>query len=135
VGTFANGNLEGIALGPILANGNWSLVGVLDNGGSGSNLLVSFELSLSGCSLAGDYNCDGWVDNPDYTLWKNTFGSTKAIAADGNSNGTVDAADYTAWRNALGATASGQMVSVPEPTALALLLLGAFVVGMGRSLR
>jgi hypothetical protein len=134
VGTLTNGNLEGIGLGPVLDSGNWVLLGVLDNGGSGSNLLVSFELSLNGCSLAGDYNCNGAVDGSDYTLWKNTFGSTTALAADGNGNGTVDAADYTAWRNALGATASGLVISVPEPAAMALLLLAGLIVGMGRSL-
>ncbi len=46
------GNLEGLALGPQLANGNYVLLGVVDDGGgndplSGRNRLVSFELSGS----------------------------------------------------------------------------------------
>ncbi|MGE3239471.1 MAG: NPCBM/NEW2 domain-containing protein [Pirellulales bacterium] len=52
--------------------------------------------------LAGDFDRSGVVNDTDYNLWRNTFGSTKELAADGNGNGTVDAADYTAWRDHLG---------------------------------
>jgi hypothetical protein len=39
-------NLEGLCLGPKLANGNWALLGVVDNGDPISkNTLVAFELS------------------------------------------------------------------------------------------
>ncbi len=38
-------NLEGLCLGPKLADGNWALLGVVDNGDPVSkNTLVSFEL-------------------------------------------------------------------------------------------
>ncbi len=115
VGTFDNGNLEGLGLGPVLADGKWVLLGVLDNGGSGDNLIVSFELSRGGCSLSGDYNCSGTVDDADYALWKNTYGSTQAVAADGNGDGVVNAADYTIWRNSTGAMPGQSARNVPEP--------------------
>ena len=38
------GNLEGMALGPQLPNGNWSLIAVVDNDGGYPNRLVAFEL-------------------------------------------------------------------------------------------
>jgi hypothetical protein len=53
--------------------------------------------------LAGDYDIDGDVDHDDYTVWKNSFGSTYLLAADGNHNGIVDTADFTVWRDHLGA--------------------------------
>lgn len=113
--SFGINNLEGIALGPVLPNGNWVLLGVVDDGGLGFNLISSYELSRSDCSLAGDYNCSGAVDDSDYTLWKNTFGSTQALAADGNGDGVVNAADYTVWRNNAGASPGLATHVVPEP--------------------
>ena len=78
VGTLTNGNMEGLGLGPRLANGNWTMVGVLDNGGSGSNLVMSFELSLTGCTIAGDFNCSGVVDQTDFEFWKSLYGTSRA---------------------------------------------------------
>ncbi len=48
--------------------------------------------------IQGDYDIDGDVDQDDYNVWKNNFGSNLLLAADGNRNGVVDAADYTVWR-------------------------------------
>ena len=53
--------------------------------------------------LAGDYDIDGTVDQDDYTVWKNNFGSNLLLAADGNHNGVVDTADYAVWRDNFGA--------------------------------
>jgi hypothetical protein len=127
-------NMEGLALGPELPSGNWLLIGVVDNGGSGTTTIASFELSLMGPMSAGDFNRDGKVDGSDYVLWKNTYGSTLALAADGNGNQIVGAADYTVWRNNIvtsaesagGANAySGN--SVPEPAALRMVLFAVLV--------
>lgn len=129
----AGENMEGLTFGPRLANGNWSLLGVVDNGGStdplSSNTVVAFELTppLS-TGTQGDYNFDGTVDQNDYTLWRSTFGLTHRLAADGNHDGSVDAADYTIWRDALPSPGASQSlsVSVPEPATAVLVVLFAF---------
>ncbi|MCA9187966.1 MAG: dockerin type I repeat-containing protein [Planctomycetales bacterium] len=69
-------------------------------------------------TLSGDYNGNGTVDAADYTVWKDSFGSTGELAADGNGNGEIDAADYTIWKDNFGAGAT--IASVPEPTSLFL---------------
>ena len=89
--------------------------------------------------LEGDYDIDGDVDQDDYTVWSNTFGSNLLLAADGNKNGVVDAADYTVWRDALeafqassSATASLLVVSTlgqaAEETTPEQDLTGAFAL-------
>lgn len=80
-------------------------------------------------SAAADYNGDGTVDAADYTLWRDTLGSTTMLAADGDGNGTVDAADYQIWRSNFGST-SGSPLTVPEPAATCLL--AAWVVMLCR---
>ena len=50
--------------------------------------------------LQGDYDIDGDVDQDDYTVWRESFGSDLLLAADGNDNSVVDSADYTVWRDA-----------------------------------
>ncbi|MCO6044107.1 hypothetical protein NG895_09315 [Aeoliella sp. ICT_H6.2] len=55
--------------------------------------------------LTGDYNEDGSVDLADYTVWRNTLGSTSNLAADGDHNGVVDVGDYQLWKDNIGATA------------------------------
>ena len=130
-------NFEGLALGPQLPGGGWALLGVIDDK-SGANPIVSFELSYSGCELAGDYNCNGTVGNEDYDLWRESFGAEGELPADGNGNGVVDAADYTVCRDHLGevigaGAAAGSSTSielaVPEPSTACLCLLGALLAG------
>ena len=53
--------------------------------------------------------------------------SVSDLRADGNGNGTVDQADYGVWSGNYGATASpsfSSAVAIPEPAALASLLIG-----------
>jgi hypothetical protein len=57
-------------------------------------------------ALPGDYNGDGAVAAADYTVWRNTSGSTSDLRADGNGDGMVDALDYAVWKSNFGATAS-----------------------------
>lgn len=88
---------------------------------------------------SGDYNGDGVVDLADYTVWRNTLGSTSNLAANGNDSGTsmnvIDAADYLVWKNNFGSevelgTITAGTQSVPEPgTCLgALSCLGLLVL-------
>ena len=55
-------------------------------------------------ALAGDYNHNGIVDAADYTIWRDTLGSTSDLRADGDSNGVVNAADYSVWKMSFGAS-------------------------------
>jgi hypothetical protein len=49
--------------------------------------------------LLPDYNRNGFVDTPDYVLWRKLEGMMGAgLAADGNNDGKVDQADYDLWR-------------------------------------
>jgi hypothetical protein len=86
-------------------------------------------------AVAGDYDHNGTVNQADYTVWRQNFGSTSLLDADGNINGVVDAADYMIWRknvgNSLPGAGSGSGLSlglvsgaVPEPTTGALIWLG-----------
>lgn len=89
-----------------------------------SNSLILEVLSVT--EFAGDYNADGKVDAGDYTVWRDTLGSTTNLAADGSGNGVIDSADHGVWAANYGATAPATALAVPEPAALlthALLLL------------
>lgn len=122
-GLFEINNLEGLALGPRLPSGNWSLVGVVDNGGgSTGNLIVSFELTPPSCDLTGDYDCSGGIDKFDYATWQETFGSTTLNFADGNGDMIVSAADYTVWRDNLANANLVASSTIPEPSTATILM-------------
>ena len=82
--------------------------------------------------ITGDYNADGIVDAADYTVWRDTNGTTGSNsdqpAADANHDFVVDATDYQTWaarfggpNAALPTPASG----VPEPTTASLVAIFA----------
>ncbi|WP_197527044.1 LamG-like jellyroll fold domain-containing protein [Pirellulimonas nuda] len=65
--------------------------------------------TFDGDLLAGDYDRNETIDQDDYNVWRNAFGSTVASpfdGADGNGDGIVDAADYSLWRDYVGATSA-----------------------------
>lgn len=77
---------------------------------------------------SADFNGDGTVDAADYTLLRDTMGSTTDLRADGSGDGVVGPGDRHLWMTYYGR--SGAVVTtatVPEPTACGLVLL----VGLG----
>jgi len=50
---------------------------------------------------AADFNRDGSVDAADYTIWRDTQGSTTDLRADANGDGVVDDTDHARWKAAL----------------------------------
>ena len=82
-------------------------------------------------SVPGDYNGNGIVDATDYTVWRDTLGSTTDFRADGDGNHLVNANDYTFWKTRFGnISGSGSLTAannVPEPTCFALWLVGLIV--------
>jgi formylglycine-generating enzyme required for sulfatase activity len=91
-------------------------------------------------TIPGDYNIDGQVDAADYTIWRNSLGSTNDLRANGDNTGAsmnvIDAADYDFWKTHFGepaGAAAAAAQSVPEPTTLLLLILGIALLTTARS--
>jgi hypothetical protein len=98
------------------------------------------NLSVQSPFAPGDYNHDGIVDAADYSVWRDTIGSTTSLAADGNGDGTVNQADYTIWTSHFGQSggsgASDRLnTSVPEPATVRMLLAGILMMCFRRRAR
>ncbi|MGL4514261.1 MAG: dockerin type I repeat-containing protein [Lacipirellulaceae bacterium] len=90
-------------------------------------------LPLPVVAAPGDYNRDGRVNAADYTVWRDSLGSTSNLAADGNGSGSIDSGDYTVWVSNYGSGA-GSATAVPEPVSVVLLISAATaVVGRRRA--
>jgi hypothetical protein len=93
-------------------------------------------------SPSADLNGDGFVDNLDYAIWVQNFG-TSGPAGDADGDGDVDASDYTIWRDQCcgpfpgagsgsGGLAGGIPGTVPEPTSAVLLACSVLALAFGR---
>lgn len=88
--------------------------------------------------LSGDFNQDGIVNAADYTLWRDTLGSTINLAADGNDDGVVNRLDYDIWKNNYGFTlqaTNSTTTAIPEPISSALALTAICFAFVRESLR
>jgi hypothetical protein len=72
---------------------------------------------------AADFNNNGVVGSADFGVWQSSFGS--AFAADADQDGVTDGQDFLTWQQQVGASSAPPAVSVPEPIAALLCLLGA----------
>jgi hypothetical protein len=84
--------------------------------------------SLPGGNFAeADFDNSGAVDGADLAAWKLGFGTASGASkaqGDADADGDVDGGDYLLWQRQLGTvTAVGAAGAVPEPNAMALVLL------------
>ena len=100
-GTFG-ANMEGLTVGPRTANGDWSLIGAVDNGGGNSgNLIVGFELTPP--AVYGDFDRDGEFSCADIdSLVTAIVGGLNDAAFDLTGDGQVDGEDQLEWLSAAG---------------------------------
>ena len=57
--------------------------------------------------LPGDYNHDQHVDSADYSVWRDTLGSTTDLRADGDGDRVVGPGDYDVWHDNYGSSGAG----------------------------
>ena len=112
--------------------------------GSSTNPLLGVDnislrlVDIPGVGVDGDYNGNGVVDAADYSIWRDTLGSTTNLTANGNGNSVIDPGDYGVWKMHFGEMADGigstaNAAAVPEPTALVLLILTLACSSLWRS--
>jgi hypothetical protein len=114
-------NFEGLGLGPKLASGAWVLLGVVDDGSSFPDTVVSFTATAI---PDADFDLDGDVDGTDFLAWQRGLGKTvgaKLAEGDADRDGDVDAEDLNIWRAQQPAPPAAV---VPEPSAGAMLVPG-----------
>ena len=96
--------------------------------GNGNDLAITLS---SVPPVAGDYNGNGVVDAADYTVWRDTLGSTTDLRANGDNTGAsagiVDLADYEYWKTNFGAhtgsgAEAGETATAPEPSVAAMVV-------------
>ncbi len=89
---------------------------------------ISYELVVA--VVQPDFNGDGFVDAADYTVWRDSLGSTTGSVADGDGSGLVDEADYLLWRQYFGQSIPTvdalTETAVPEPSSILICLAAVF---------
>ena len=133
-------NMEGLALGPRLANGHATLIGIVDDVGTSdplsANAVVAFEItsSLGPPSTAGDLNFDSVIDAADLARLVETYGSTSgALWEDGDfdGDGRVNLADVRSLQSHFvpaSAAASPHAPAVAEPATNVIFALALTLV-------
>ncbi|MCA9262184.1 MAG: hypothetical protein KDA61_23360, partial [Planctomycetales bacterium] len=90
-----------------------------------SQIYASGEATLTTIQIPGDVDGDGTVDLSDFSILKTNFGLEGVILTDGDLTGDfrIDLEDFSLLKQHFGEAA------VPEPSVLALAVLGAALVG------
>jgi hypothetical protein len=118
-------NFEGLGLGPRLANGKWTLIGVVDAGNDAGNTVVAFTATAN---ASADFNLDGHVDGADFLAWQRGVGKSvgaKLSEGDADRDGDVDAEDLNVWR---GQQPAPPAAAAPEPATGAMLVPGLLLL-------
>ena len=118
-----------------------SIASIANTGGLDVVLMGLSTETVTPPGVPGDYNNNGIVDAADYTVWRDHLGQNSpayTLPNEASSTGTVDASDYTYWHdhfgthNGAGAGAGLSSGAVPEPSTMALGLVGAIALGAFR---
>ena len=112
-----------------------------NSGGLGTAHLDSSGYVVFGAvpGLPGDYNQNGVVDAADYVLWRKNVGQPAGTLPNDTTGVAIGNAQYDLWRQNFGHPGSGSgsglgANAVPEPSSIALLMVGIAALG-GRRLR
>ena len=125
--------------GPTFPNHTFNFILWTDQGLTDVTDVITYTLATPP-SIAGDYNGNGIVDAADYTIWRDTLGSTADLRANGDNSGAsagvIDQADYAFWKSHFGSTGpgAGASAAVPEPATLGLGLIAVVCAGAIRRL-
>ena len=88
-------------------------------------LVIEYSLPI-----AGDYNHNGLVDAADYTVSRDSLGSSSNLVADGDGDGIIGTGDYNVWKMHFGehsGSGAASAAAVPEPGSW-LLFVAALLV-------
>jgi hypothetical protein len=121
---------------PTFPNPSFDFVIYTPNGLADITDVITYTFAAAP-SNSGDYNGDGVVNAADYTVWRDTLGSTEDLRANGDdtgaSMGVIDQADYSFWKSHFGGAGAGAIsAAVPEPTAAGLLGVALLAIGLRR---
>lgn len=95
--------------------------------GTGAGIAgFSFDVLPDVGVMNADFDSDGDIDGADFLTWQRGYGIGATLEqGDANDDGSVNGADLTIWQDQYGDAPLVAAVTVPEPTALALLFTAA----------
>jgi len=95
-------------------------------------IIDNFQIEVTGSNepiANADFDMSGLVDGADFLAWQQNAGGAGGLAqGDANGDGNINDADLAIWETQYGGPGGSlaSLSTVPEPSALVLLLLGLF---------